>query len=115
MHLMMIIMALPLIGIVLFFLFPFPESLFYYLLVFAFSAFFYWLMFRVMKKPPVMGREAMIGLTAEVLTWENGAGTVSIRGEIWNARTEAQEKLSRGMKVKIIGLEGLVLFVSPLT
>lgn len=113
MPLMMIIMALPLLGIIFFFVIPFPESLFYYLLVFAVSAFFYGLMFKVMKKPPVMGREAMIGSTAEVLTWENGSGTVSFRGEIWKARTENQSKLNRGMKVKIVGLKGLILVVSP--
>jgi membrane-bound ClpP family serine protease len=113
MHLMMIIMALPLLGIVFFFLFPFPESLIYYLSALAFSAFFYFLMFKVMRKPPVMGREAMVGSTAEVLSWENGSGTVSFHGEIWKARTKDHSNLTRGTKVKITGLKGLILMVSP--
>jgi membrane-bound ClpP family serine protease len=115
MHLLIIIMLLPVAGIVFFFLLPFREALICYLAILAFSAFFYRLMFRSMKKtPPLTGEEAMIGATAEVLTWQDDSGTVFFRGATWEARSESGSQMKARTKVKIMAVEGLILVVSPL-
>jgi membrane-bound ClpP family serine protease len=112
MHLMFLIMLLPLLGIILFFFLPLSQALPSYLAILAFSGFFYVLMFRVMKKRGKAGPTDFIGETAEILTWRRNSGTVFCRGGTWEARSEQTGDFRRGVKVRVVGVEGLTLVVA---
>ncbi|NWG54280.1 MAG: nodulation protein NfeD [Hydrogenophilaceae bacterium] len=66
--------------------------------------------FRSLRRRIVTGREGLIGETAEVLDWENGAGHVWTQGERW--RAEGPEDLARGAKVRIVGVDSLRLRIA---
>jgi len=63
------------------------------------------------KRPVVSGGEQMIGATGEVLDDTVGATYARIRGEMWKVRFGAP--LERGQRVRVVGIEGLVLAVEP--
>ncbi len=70
---------------------------------------------RAFRKPPVSGRDSLIGHQAEVIdTFENGQGRVHLQGEDWSARAEVPVK--QGQIVRITGMqdEGFVLDVEPI-
>jgi membrane-bound serine protease (ClpP class) len=43
------------------------------------------------------------------VSWQDGEGRVSVKGEIWLARSDVP--LAAGSRVKIVGRDGLVLRV----
>jgi membrane-bound serine protease (ClpP class) len=57
------------------------------------------------------GREAMLGLRAEVSDWSGRSGHVFVHGERWNA--VATRPLEAGQHVRVTGLDGLTLAVEP--
>ena len=59
-------------------------------------------------------REAlkMLGAIGEVLVNPDGSLSARILGEIWQVR--ANTPLGRGQKVRVVGIDGLVLSVEPL-
>lgn len=109
---MLIAMILPLLGIILFFIFPFDEALPIYLAFIFFSALMYYGMFTVMgrKRKVQTGSEEMIGDVAIVVKDIDPDGMVDFKGEIW-AATAGGKKFFKGEKVKIRSVEGLVLHV----
>ncbi len=60
---------------------------------------------------PKTGREAMIGMRAEVVLPCRPNGTVRVRGELWEATCVAGADI--GETVTIMRLEGLNLIVAP--
>jgi membrane-bound serine protease (ClpP class) len=66
---------------------------------------------RSMKQPVVTGAQGMIGARAEAIDSFSKKGTVKYGGEIWNARTQAP--VSAGQPVRIVKVDGLVLWVEP--
>lgn len=60
----------------------------------------------------VTGGEAMLGASAIVLDWSDGAGHVRFQGEIWQARSD-QQTLEIGLGVQVVDRDGLVLVVAP--
>jgi membrane-bound serine protease (ClpP class) len=64
---------------------------------------------RTLLRPAVAGAEALAGATATVERALDPAGTVSVRGELWSA--EADERIPRGERVEIVGIENLKLRV----
>ena len=105
------IMSLPLLGLALFFVYPWQIALLPYITLVAASGFFHWLMMRAMRLPVKSGREEMIGSTAVVLNWKGRAGRVMWNGEIWQAR--GNEPFEKGAEVVIGGLSGMTLHVKP--
>jgi membrane-bound serine protease (ClpP class) len=67
---------------------------------------------RSVRRPVVTGVQGMIGDNAEVVQGFNGKGRVRYRGELWNARSEAE--LLTGQITRIVRVEGLTLWVEPL-
>ena len=55
------------------------------------------------------GSEQMIGAQGEVVSWNEGIGTVRVHGEIWSARSAGS--LEPGRMVKVIARDGLTLVV----
>jgi len=74
------------------------------LLVLALAA-----LLRSRKRPVVTGGEALIGAQGEAVSWQGSEGRVRVKGEIWLARADAA--LKTGTPVKVVGRDGLVLFV----
>ncbi|RZN38725.1 MAG: nodulation protein NfeD [Methanophagales archaeon ANME-1-THS] len=67
---------------------------------------------KVRKRKAQIGAEELIGKVTKAETEiTEDTGTIKIRGEIWNARTLAGERINEGEKVEIIAREGLTLIV----
>lgn len=110
---MAVIMSLPLLGVELFFFYPWQLALPVYLILVAVSAFFDVLMMRSMRLPVRTGREEMVGSTAAVLNWKGDSGQVMWNGEIWQARGKGSFR--DGQTVKIDGLSRLTVHVKSVT
>lgn len=59
------------------------------------------------------GETGMIGLVGFAETNLHPEGRIFVRGELWNARSEAP--ILRGEKTRVVGIEGLQLVVEPVT
>ena len=59
----------------------------------------------------VTGREEMIGALAEALGDFDAEGWARVHGEQWKVR--AGRPVRRGQKLRVTGMEGLVLSVEP--
>jgi membrane-bound serine protease (ClpP class) len=68
---------------------------------------------RARRQPVVSGREQMIGETGEILEGSDsdGAAFARVHGETWKVR--AGVPLPRGLIVRVVGIDGLVLAVEP--
>jgi membrane-bound serine protease (ClpP class) len=65
------------------------------------------------QRPVVSGRDELIGRCGEVLEGHEREGWASVRGENWRVRSAVP--LARGQKVRVVGIEGLLLEVVPAT
>ncbi|HEY6044704.1 MAG TPA: nodulation protein NfeD, partial [Nitrosospira sp.] len=63
------------------------------------------------RAPIVSGREELIGAVGEVLEDTPGEGMARIHGELWSVRSA--HPLVHGQKVRVTGIDGLVLLVNP--
>ena len=64
------------------------------------------------KRKVKVGGEELIGQVTKAETEINEEeGTIKIRGEIWNARTQTGERINKGEKVVIVARDGLTLSV----
>jgi len=68
---------------------------------------------RVRYQRAVSGIESWIGATGEALEDFDCEGMMRVRGELWRARCVVPVR--RGQRLVVIGVDGLVLQVSPLT
>jgi membrane-bound serine protease (ClpP class) len=62
---------------------------------------------------PTIGREWMIGEMGLALTAVSPDGTVSVRSARWPARTNRATPIAVGDRVRVVGIEGVVLEVEP--
>lgn len=63
------------------------------------------------RAPVVTGGNALLGVSAEVLDWQDGRGHVFAAGERWQA--DGPGILQPGQRVRIVGVRGLYLDVLP--
>jgi len=63
------------------------------------------------RRPVVSGLEQLVGGEAQVVFDFEGEGTVMIHSERWSARSTVP--LHKGQRVKVTGIDGLVLDVTP--
>jgi membrane-bound serine protease (ClpP class) len=63
-------------------------------------------------KPVVTGREELIDAVGTALEDFQEIGRIHVRSEIWTARTG--RPVSKGQRVRVTGIDGLILSVSPL-
>jgi len=72
-----------------------------------------WLAARALRRPPVSGREGLLGQEGRTIT-EVGpsGGQIFVSGEIWEA--SAETVIPPGTPVKVLGQKGLHLRVAPL-
>lgn len=64
---------------------------------------------RAHRRMVVTGQRGLAASTARVLSWDNGNGEVLVKGEHWNARSAAPQRV--GGRVRVVGREGLTLVV----
>jgi membrane-bound serine protease (ClpP class) len=64
---------------------------------------------RARRAPVVSGREALLGATGTVTQVADGQSWAQVGGETW--RVGADESLSPGQRVRVLGMNGLVLQV----
>ncbi len=77
--------------------------------------FFLWVVGALVKiraKPVVSGREEMIGKEGKCLSNEGESLRVYVHSEAWNA--QASISISPGERIKVIGIDGLILKVEPI-
>lgn len=63
------------------------------------------------RRAVVSGREELMGATGTALETFADTGRVRVLGEVWQARTRTPVK--RGQRVRITGIEGLILIIEP--
>ena len=113
MHPYIILLLLPLIGIVVFWLFPLPQAILVYIVILAVSGLLYWVIARAMKRRLKYGLEGLVGAEARVVSklgpHDEAQYMVRVRGELWSANSRDDLKL--GEMVKILSVDGLTLLV----
>jgi membrane-bound serine protease (ClpP class) len=72
-------------------------------------------MVRTRFSTPTIGREWMIGEMGRAVTPINPDGTVQLRDALWRAYTNRATPIDELDRVRVIGIEGLVLEVEPET
>jgi membrane-bound serine protease (ClpP class) len=77
----------------------------------AFLALMLGFVFKARKRPVVSGREEMIGAIGEVLEDFDKEGWARVRSETWRVASPAP--LKAGARVRVTGMQGLVLQVVP--
>ena len=65
------------------------------------------------QRPVVSGQEELLHSTGEVIDGFAGRGRIRVHGEVW--RAESAVPLQRGDRVRVVGVDGLVLKVRPET
>lgn len=68
---------------------------------------------RARQQPVVSGREQMLGATGEIVLNPDGSVALCLQGEVWSVRSSAP--LLRGQIVRVVGIDGLVLNVEPVS
>jgi membrane-bound serine protease (ClpP class) len=68
---------------------------------------------RARKRPVVSGKEEIVGSLGEVLEDCEREGWARVHGENWKVRSKVP--LKRGQKVRVTGMDGLVLDVEPVS
>ncbi|MCC6474731.1 MAG: nodulation protein NfeD [Burkholderiales bacterium] len=77
----------------------------------AFLVFALGYVFRSRRRPVVSGREELIGASGEVLEDFEREGMARVRSELW--RVKCAQPLTAGTRVRVTGMQGLVLDVRP--
>ena len=70
-------------------------------------------MVRTRFSTPTIGREWMIGEMGRAVTAIDPDGTVQVRDALWRAYTNRATPIDELDRVRVIGIEGLVLEVEP--
>jgi membrane-bound serine protease (ClpP class) len=105
-----LIFVLPVAGLVLFWLLPWPLASLLYVAGVAPSMLIAWVAWRALQAPPVMGMEAMAGEAAEAVTDLMPRGQVRYGNDLWMARSA--EPVRKGEPVRIRAVDG-ILHVTP--
>ncbi len=102
---------MPLAALILFFVLPWKVALPFYLVLSVGSV----IVHRKAREPqhwrPLIGKRAMIGSLAVVVSIKGSEAEVEYQGEIWQAASA--QPLTNGQRVIIKDMNGLVLRVAP--
>lgn len=107
-----VLLLLPLLGLVLFFILPIPTALPIYIVILIISLGFYMKAVKAMKLPVKTGEKGLVGMAGKVVKISDDTNLVSVHGELWNAVSKT--KLKVGMIVKVIDVKDLTLTVKEL-
>jgi membrane-bound serine protease (ClpP class) len=107
-----VLLMMPLLGLGLFALLPWPVALPSYLALVAVSLGLYGKILQGMRQPVQTGREAMLGAVVTVTRDTTSQGQVRYGNELWSAVSE--QRLIAGQRARIVGFDGLRLVVRRL-
>ena len=111
-----LILFLPLIGIIVFWLIPLNIAAPSYAGIVLVSGLMYWAIIRAMKKIPTTGVSGLVGSRARVVSElgpsDEAQYLVETDGEMWSANSP--DVLKPGEEVRITGVKGIKLLVSHL-
>ncbi|MEJ2368384.1 MAG: NfeD family protein [Acidobacteriota bacterium] len=107
-----LLLALPLVALLLFFVMPWQTALIIYIPILLIFGFLYWKALSAMHMKPLAGEESMLNQRAVVDFIEDGRLKVRCRGEIFDA--DGPAGLAVGQQVVVTGTRGLRLQVRPL-
>jgi membrane protein implicated in regulation of membrane protease activity len=117
MHPYVILLILPLIGIVVFWVLPLPQAIFAYVIILLVSGLLYWVIARVMRKRSKYGLEGLIRAEARVVSklspHDEAQYMVRVRGELWSANSN--DDLKPDETVEILSINGLTLLVGKIS
>lgn len=60
----------------------------------------------------LVGKKAIV---IEDINWGSGSGQIKFEGQVWSAKTEDNQNISKGTEVEIEKIEGVKAFVKPLS
>ncbi len=110
-----LILLMPVLGLLLFWLLPLSYALPSYVFIVLISAFLYWLITRAMRKPIQDGFQSLIGTEAEVVSKQASDGSTKYlvrsqgEGELWSAYST--DVLEIGEQVNIVAVKGIGVVV----
>ncbi|MFZ0456063.1 MAG: NfeD family protein [Ignavibacteriaceae bacterium] len=104
-----VILALPVLGISVFWILPFQLALPIYIVILIISAAMYRAIMKSMMTPVKTGSEGLIGMVGNFLGFNSEEGIVRVHGEIWNA--SSPENLKPGEEIRVVDVNGLHLLV----
>jgi membrane protein implicated in regulation of membrane protease activity len=112
-----LIIMLPIVGIIVFFLLRPDVAVPVYLVILLASGLVYWSLARAMWRRPKTGREGLMGATARVVSrLQPGTSAqylVRTQGELWGA--DSSDTLKAGELVTVTDIDGLKLRVQRIT
>ena len=106
-----LLFLVPVAGLGLFWIFPWPLASVIYAAGVAPSLLIAWVGWRALQARPAVGIEAMVGEVGEAITDLTPQGQVRYRDALWTARSA--ESVRQGERVRIEAVEGLRLRVVP--
>jgi membrane protein implicated in regulation of membrane protease activity len=104
-----LVLLMPLIGLVVFWIWPLSIALPVYGVIVSFSGVLYYLLFKAMRRPVTTGTEGLIGKPAVVIDMSNHTGHVRVEGAIWRAQSD--DELKAGETAKVLKVDRLTLQV----
>ncbi len=104
-----VLLALPVLGLVLFFVLPLPFAVPLYGVVLIASGLTYRVLLQAARLPVKTGTEGMAGGLAYVVEPLQPEGVIRYGGELW--RAAGAEWLEKGARVRIERVEGMTVIV----
>ena len=80
-----LVLLMPVIGLGVFWLWPFSVAMPVYLIILLISGFVYFAMLKAMHRPVTTGKEGLIGKSVDIVDMAGSKGHVRVHGEIWEA------------------------------
>jgi membrane protein implicated in regulation of membrane protease activity len=108
-----IILLLPIISLILFWVLPLVYALPIYLVILVASGLVYYAMIKAMSYKVTTGQEGLIGKPVEIIEMSGHHGRVRVHGEIWQAQSD--DILQKGDKARIIEVNDMVLKIAKQT
>jgi membrane protein implicated in regulation of membrane protease activity len=108
-----LILLMPIIGLVVFWIWPLSVALPVYLVILTTSAMVYAAIMRSMHRRVKTGAEGMIGEPVEVIDMTGRGGHVRVDGEIWQAKSN--EPFREGDEAVVLAVNGLTLTIGRRT
>ena len=97
-----VVLLMPVIGLMVFLIWPFGTALPVYLVIFSLSGLLYFAILRAMQRPVRTGNEGLIGNPVEIIDIDSNEGHVRVHGEIWKAAFEVPFRKTEKGRIKAI-------------
>lgn len=104
-----LILVLPLLALIAFWVWPVSIAAPFYAVVLIASGAMYYFLMQAMRLPAQTGAEDLLQSTGKVIDSKQGVVHIQMHSEIWNARSH--DELCPGDTVRVIGVNGLSLDV----